>query len=81
MKGVQCYELFGGIALKNHAFSFFFSYFIFICNHGIKHKMLKNDPLLTLLSIFYVLRKCAQIYFLVIPFFYILTTEVNNTKY
>ena len=27
MKGVQCYELFGGIALKNHAFSFFISYF------------------------------------------------------
>ena len=24
MKGVQCYELFGGIALKNHTFSFFF---------------------------------------------------------
>ena len=24
MKDVQCYELFGGIALKNHAFSFFF---------------------------------------------------------
>ena len=23
MKGVQCYELFGGIALKNNAFSFF----------------------------------------------------------
>ena len=23
MKGVQCYELFGGIALKNHAFFFF----------------------------------------------------------
>ena len=23
MKGVHCYELFGGIALKNHAFSFF----------------------------------------------------------
>ena len=23
MKGVQCYEIFGGIALKNHAFSFF----------------------------------------------------------
>ena len=22
MKGVQCYELFGGVALKNHAFSF-----------------------------------------------------------
>ena len=25
MKGVQCYELFGGIALKNHAFSFSYS--------------------------------------------------------
>ena len=25
MKGVQCYELFGGIALKNHTFSFHFS--------------------------------------------------------
>ena len=23
MKGVQCYEFFGGIALKNHAFTFF----------------------------------------------------------
>ena len=23
MKGVQCYELFGGIALKNHTFSLF----------------------------------------------------------
>ena len=26
MKDVQCYELFGGIALKNHAFSFHFSF-------------------------------------------------------
>ena len=25
MKSVQCYELFGGIALKNHTFSFFIS--------------------------------------------------------
>ena len=24
MKGLQCYELFGGIALNNHAFSFHF---------------------------------------------------------
>ena len=24
MKGVQCYDLFGGIALKIHTFSFFF---------------------------------------------------------
>ena len=29
MKGVQCYELFGGIALKNHTFSFF-SFFHFL---------------------------------------------------
>ena len=27
MKGVQCYELFGGMALKNHAFSF--SFFVY----------------------------------------------------
>ena len=26
MKGVQCYELFGGIALKIHTFSFFHFY-------------------------------------------------------
>ena len=26
MKDVQCYELFEGIALKNHAFSFFFHF-------------------------------------------------------
>ena len=30
MKDVQCYELFGGIALKNHAFSFSFS----CCTYG-----------------------------------------------
>ena len=34
MKGVQCYELFAGIALKNHAFLcifnvLFFSFFFF----------------------------------------------------
>ena len=27
MKDVQCYELFGGIALKNHAFSFFITFY------------------------------------------------------
>ena len=32
MKGVQCYELFGGIALKNHTFSFF------IFNKGSKEE-------------------------------------------
>ena len=30
MKGVQCYELFGGIALKNHTFSFFFKPSLFV---------------------------------------------------
>ena len=29
MKGVQCYELFGGIALKNHTFSFSLSLSMF----------------------------------------------------
>ena len=34
MKGVQCYELFGGIALKIHTFSFFsFLKNVFKC-HG-----------------------------------------------
>ena len=35
MKGVQCYELFGGIALKIHTFSFSFSMTLatFIDNH------------------------------------------------
>ena len=32
MKDVQCYELFGGIALKNHAFSF---HFLFAAIAGI----------------------------------------------
>ena len=46
MKDVQCYELFGGIALKNYAFSFFnnqrhndyihmsYSQSIDLCSHG-----------------------------------------------
>ena len=35
MKGDQCYEVFGGIALKNHAFSF----------HLIEKRL--NNPLTT----------------------------------
>ena len=44
MKGVQCYELFGGIALKIHTFSFFFHVlieslscfvFVFCCLYNI----------------------------------------------
>ena len=37
MKGVQCYELFGGIALKNHAFSFSYTDLPYI---GVAHTML-----------------------------------------
>ena len=32
MKDVQCYELLGGIALKNHAFSFFSMVSLDMCN-------------------------------------------------
>ena len=43
MKGVQCYELFGGIALKNHTFSFFiFIYGLFI-NDRRKNDVSHND--------------------------------------
>ena len=39
MKDVQCYEPLGGIAPKNHAFSFhfhFISFLISVCLHGWK---------------------------------------------
>ena len=39
MKDVQCYELFGGIALKNHAFLFISCYF-----NLIKRPRLSNTP-------------------------------------
>ena len=32
VKGVQCYELFGGITLKIHTFSFFIFFVDFIAN-------------------------------------------------
>ena len=41
MKGVQCYELFGGIALKNHTFSFSFSN-IYLCG-DFNINLLNND--------------------------------------
>ena len=34
MKDVQCYKLFGGIAPKNHAFSFF-SFHISVCSKTV----------------------------------------------
>ena len=43
MKDVQCYELFGGIALKNHAFSFLFIFSL--CNKTIiRRPKLSNTP-------------------------------------
>ena len=42
MKDVQCYELFGGIALKNHAFSFLFS---FSYTHAHTHIYIARQPL------------------------------------
>ena len=37
VKGVQCYELFGGIALKNHSFSFHFISFFWEMHHVKKN--------------------------------------------
>ena len=41
MKDVQCHELSGGIALKNHAFSFF--HFHFINANEIKQLLFRCD--------------------------------------
>ena len=35
VKDVQCYELFGGIALKNHAFSFLLSLLLLHISHNL----------------------------------------------
>ena len=40
MKDVQCYELFGGIALKNHAFSFLISCSVSRCNRQAEFTLL-----------------------------------------
>ena len=46
MKGVQCYELFGGIALKNHAFSFFIdSHFVLSHSFSDDLQLRMPDPL------------------------------------
>ena len=45
MKGVQCYELFGGIALKNHTFSFSLDIYVRIKKmKGISNFMNKDKP-------------------------------------
>ena len=47
MKGVQCYELFGGISLKNHAFSFF----IFFYDGAWLHLQRRSQTCLRFLTI------------------------------
>ena len=49
---VQCYELFGGIALKNHAFSFF--HFSFNDGNMYGHVLtIKNIHMYNIIKIFY----------------------------
>ena len=44
MKGLQCYEIFGGIALKNHAFSFSYEHSMGDVKPWTTNNMLKlND--------------------------------------
>ena len=43
VKGVQCYELFGGIALKNHTFSFFINKPTHRCGHLIDWVIVRPD--------------------------------------
>ena len=51
MKDVQCYEFFGGIALKNHAFLFSFNYnhytyiYILVCVHMLLYSALIKTKL------------------------------------
>ena len=54
MKDVQCYELFGGIALKNHAFSFslhslFFLVLICIMHSAFNLLVFPNSMFISLL--------------------------------
>ena len=62
MKDVQCYELFGGIALKNHAFSFFqfpfISFHVLICIMHCAFNLLvfPNSMFTPLLLLFFIER-------------------------
>ena len=49
MKGVQCYELFGGIALKNHAFFHLIFHF-----HLQKKKLPKQQDISAQLLLFFI---------------------------
>ena len=52
MKGVQCYELFGGIALKNHAF--FSNLYNNPYNTSIHSTIYFNEVLMMFSALFYV---------------------------
>ena len=51
MKDVQCYELFGGIARKNHAFSFSISSLIFGVCFAYVMPMLRKQHVAVLLLV------------------------------
>ena len=52
MKGVQCYELFGGIALKNRAFFTFVSMrpYFSDCGAICNHLLINNVPVGSMVS-------------------------------
>ena len=52
VKGVQCYELFGGITLKNHAFSFISYLMLFVC------MMLPCFPLISANAFYFHVLSC-----------------------
>ena len=44
MNGVQCYELFGGIALQNHAFFLLFLFYFHACYAVLKIPVVRGLP-------------------------------------
>ena len=73
MKGVQCYELFGGIALKNYAFLYSVSFYIAVL-------ILRPEYITYLNSITRNFRYIAIFYsknYLINPMFLLLRITVN----
>ena len=61
MKGVQCYELFGGIALKIHTFSFFISFHFvsYFCQYLAIMSLRDNSLVFVLFLLCVYLRVCV----------------------
>ena len=59
MNGVQCYELFGGIALKNHAFFSFF--FLFKRHHLVTTLLIYIYIAVCMFAIFHLKKIMAYI--------------------